>query len=151
MHDDAWWISKFEMYGFVYSDELTKKVRNIAQTEKDSKIPAPQFVVNKDGKDQFYRAQHILMTMKVFINPDVASRPEHSHLLSEPGCYDDRRAQGTQRNVPCGEEKNRNTRIVNSVLPDSFKSIPYKEDRHKQWEIFLKRNVEEDIARTKQM
>ena len=79
----------------------------------------------------------------MFINPAVASRPEHAHLLSEPGCYDD-----TQQ-VHCGEEKNKNSRLVNSKLPESFKPIPYKEDKHKKWEEYLKKKVDEEKDKAK--
>jgi SAM-dependent methyltransferase len=81
VHDDSWWIQKYESYGFKYSDKLTKDIRKVADNESSLKIPAP----NGD----IYNAQHIWLTMKVFVNPAVASLPEHAHLFYEPGCYKD--------------------------------------------------------------
>ena len=33
VHDEVWWKSKFEMYGFVYSEQLTHRVRQKARDE----------------------------------------------------------------------------------------------------------------------
>ena len=74
------------MYGFKYSESLTKKSREKAAVED---------------------AQHLRHTLLVFINPLVASRPEHAHLLAEPGCFKER----GHINVQCGEEKKEVHRI----------------------------------------
>ena len=59
------------------------------------------------------------------------------HLMSEHGCYDHK-----QRHIECGENKNRNARIVNTRLPEEFKPIAYKSDKHEEWEKYIKKNVE---------
>ena len=63
--------------------------------------------------------------------------PQHAHVLSEPGCYDDKPGS----HVHCGEEQNPRSRAVSSKLPDEFRFIPYKEENHKQWEEYMKASV----------
>ena len=57
IHDDIWWISKFESYGFIYSEELSRAVRTVASEEASNKTTS----VTGDP----YNAQHIWLTMKV--------------------------------------------------------------------------------------
>jgi Methyltransferase domain len=82
VHSDDWWIRKYEAYGFRYDADLTEQVRNIAKLEAKSKN-ANQTAPN----GEFYNAQHVWLTMKVFINPVVAALPQHAHLFPEHGCY----------------------------------------------------------------
>ena len=82
VHDNLWWISKFQCYGFRYSQELSTMVRQVAIDEYHKKIPS----VTGDP----YGAQHIWSKLKVFINPAVAALPEHAHLFAEHGCYHNR-------------------------------------------------------------
>lgn len=98
IHNDEWWINKFEMYGFKYSQSLTTKARKITDEERSKKIPLP--IQDEDGQTKVYQADHLIFTLLVFINPLVASKPEHQHLLAEPGCY-----KARNENVQCGEEK----------------------------------------------
>lgn len=144
VHDDVWWRSRFEMYGFVFSKDLTERVKRKAAEERNAKIPFP--VPVKDGEERTYTATHVNNQILVFINPLVASMPQHAHVLSEPGCYDD--APGSH--VHCGEEKNPRSRAVSSKLPDEFRFIPYKEERHKQWEEYMKASVLEDQKKEKE-
>lgn len=140
VHDDDWWRAKFTMYGFQYSEVLTMRVRDIARKEKMAGIKFP--VKDGDDKDQTYCPQHVFTSMNVFINPAVASRPEHAHLLSEPGCYNSRRPVG-DRHAACGTaEDDGDGKIINTPLPDKFNFIPYKEDKHKEWEAYLLKNTE---------
>lgn len=141
VHDDVWWQSRFELYGFVYSNELTQRIRQVAKQERDAKIPFPVHNLNKT-----YWANHVTRTMQVFVNPLVASKRKHAHLLSEPGCFDQYNKENNQH-AHCGEEKNRNSRAVNTKIPESFKFIPYKEDVHQQWERYVQQAVAEDTAR----
>ena len=174
VHSADYWIGKFELYGFRYSESLTNRVRDKARTESDSKRTFPT--------GGTYDAQHLSSRMLVFINPDVASRPEHSHLLSEPGtcnsrlhfdqtldickskranikaisprnisvgCYDETKEDG-MRNVKCGQETNERSRRVNSELPSTFDFIAFNEGKHKEWEEFLMEKVEEDEKRQEQ-
>ena len=79
VHKDDWWILKYESYGFQYSEALTKEVRSWASHEgRSSEVLAP------NGKR--YNAQHIWLSMKVFINPVVMALPQHAHLLYKYRC-----------------------------------------------------------------
>ena len=64
VHQDPWWIRKYESYGFRYSPELSEEIRTLARREDG---------IGPDGKR--FRAQHLFMSTKVFINPAVASLP----------------------------------------------------------------------------
>lgn len=130
VHNDLWWRSKFESHGFIYSEDYTKKLRSIAQVERGEKKKFPVGDVNYDGA-------RIAGTMMVFINPLVASRPEHAHLFAEPGCFVDYK----KPNVHCGEEKDLQARAVNSPIPEEYKFIPYKEEQHLAWEQCVKDSV----------
>ena len=69
VHGDWWWKNKMRMYGFVYSDELSRRCRAIAR-----------------GKADGFRSQHVYYSGMVFINPAVASLPKHAHVIGGPGC-----------------------------------------------------------------
>lgn len=105
-HEDEWWIDRLEMQGFVYSPRLTKTFRNRATTSKE------------DG----FNAQHLWNTNLVFLNPKVASKYEHAHLMGDPGCF-------TQdaRSFPCGTtpgdnptKRNEQGRSESDTLPARF-------------------------------
>jgi hypothetical protein len=81
VHPDWWWISRMEMQGFVYSEKLTKIMRFVASTTKGG------------GANE---GTHLTRTAHVYINPKVASLPQHTHLLGRYGCY---RQKGDER--PC--------------------------------------------------
>ncbi len=63
VHDDTWWINRFEMFGFKYSDALTNRVRTLAREEQRNKIPFP---VN-GTKHGTYSAQHVAGRMLVSV------------------------------------------------------------------------------------
>ena len=71
VHPAWWWKARFSALGFVYLDDLTKIVKKQAQ--------------KKDG----YRSQHLWTHLLVFVNPPVASLPEHQHLIGGDGCFVD--------------------------------------------------------------
>ena len=71
VHDDDWWIKKYEAYGFRYNPALTSEIKQVAKEEYGKEFPP-------NGKKLM--PQHILKNMKVFINP-VSRRP--SLILSE--------------------------------------------------------------------
>jgi len=125
VHDDAWWRARMEMHGFVYSEEYTKRVRKLGHEEakENHKLPV-------DDRSRVYNPIHIKSRMLVFINPLVASKPQHAHILSEGGCY----LSAEDPRVHCGEEKNPRARKVNTPIPERFKNIPYKEEQHTAWE-----------------
>ena len=89
VHQQDWWITRFKMFGFVYDESLTKTIRAVAieevgHAENNRNNASDAFAsIGPDGK--IYNAQHIWLNMLVFINPAVASLPDHAHLLAEPG------------------------------------------------------------------
>ena len=124
VHDEKWWKARMEMMGFVYSDELTKEMAGYASQDKARTdiIPAME-----DGKS-YSVGQHLWSTLQVFINPLVASLPEHAHLLAEHGCY------SNKKGIECGKAGNN----VDSVLPDSFKPLKITEEMDKEWADLVK-------------
>jgi hypothetical protein len=66
VHDDIWWISKFQSYGFVYSPGLTEMVKSVATKEMRSGI------ISMTGDK--YNAQHLYSTMKVRVGSHEYSR-----------------------------------------------------------------------------
>eukprot|EP00591_Stephanopyxis_turris_P009576 CAMPEP_0195525506 /NCGR_PEP_ID=MMETSP0794_2-20130614/25992_1 /TAXON_ID=515487 /ORGANISM="Stephanopyxis turris, Strain CCMP 815" /LENGTH=357 /DNA_ID=CAMNT_0040655985 /DNA_START=121 /DNA_END=1194 /DNA_ORIENTATION=- len=86
VHKKEWWIQKYESYGFQYSETLTNQVKNWAKEGK-------KLYTGPGGK--YYDGFYIRATMKVFINPTVASLPQHAHLFPELGCF--QRGENTHR------------------------------------------------------
>ena len=70
VHPDWWWVARMELAGFVYSPMLTNLVWRVAT----------RFRNQGNG-------QHIIHTTHVYINPKVASLPEHAHLMGMLGCF----------------------------------------------------------------
>jgi SAM-dependent methyltransferase len=86
VHNQEWWISRFRLFGFDYDEHLTKKIRDVALQERHHAGENPSDRFASIGPDENpYNAQHIWLNMLVFVNPAVASLPEHAHLLAEPG------------------------------------------------------------------
>jgi len=135
VHDDDWWILKFEMLGFRYNEKLTEEIRHLAKHDK--RIETDLF----DGAPKTYNSQHVWLNMLVFINPAVTSLPQHSHLLVDHGCYNTSEdVEGVGRvivNRKCGTEK---TQLEESIPPPEFE--PYRidnpEKRHNDWEKWVK-------------
>lgn len=132
VHNERWWLSKFEAYGFRYSADLTSMVRRIGLKEQMKKIPS------MTGEP--YNAQHLWNKLIVFINPAVAALPEHVHLFAEHGCYHNRsgdnighRECGTGGRAGKGE----------SVLPKSFYPLTLTDDMDKAWEDLIKKNIKQ--------
>lgn len=79
-------MGRFMAAGFAHFPDLTKVIRKIPLDEKDflreawnvSSIFEPQ--VGAVG-------QYIFTSMEVYLNPAVASLPEHDHLFAGDGCY----------------------------------------------------------------
>lgn len=138
VHTDDWWITKFQMYGFVYSPHLTQTIRENAQPEK-------QITTNLTGaKDGRYNAQHIWLHMMVFINPEVASLPQHAHLMAEEGCYKDKTVDRSGKKVlihrECGTGRNNQHE---TKLPDEFKPIRIDnpEKKREDWEAWVNSHI----------
>mmetsp|Transcript_1007 Transcript_1007/g.1550 ORF Transcript_1007/g.1550 Transcript_1007/m.1550 type:complete len:389 (-) Transcript_1007:53-1219(-) len=134
VHDEAHWIQKFTMFGFVYSEELSKSVHAIAMSEKN----------NNNGtlpNGMPLNAQHVWLTLKVFINPAVASLPQHAHLLAEPGCFL-KTEKGERVNRECGTGDSERAKIE-SVLPDEFKPLEMTENMDHAWFEHVKARVKD--------
>lgn len=118
VHKQEWWISRLQSFGFVYSNELTERMRQKAKKENQSDDP--------------YNAQHIWMNLLVFINPSVASLPEHGHLLAEPGCF-----QGNDIPNKYCHEATPGSPETYAKLPDNYHHILFKEAKQELWENYL--------------
>ena len=130
-HNELWWISKFTGYGFVYSLELTNKVRRVALKEYNQKIPS------MTGEP--YNAQHLWNKLIVFINPAVAALPEHAHLFAEHGCYHNRSGDVIVHRE-CGTGK---AGKGESVLPKSWYALEMTDEMDKAWEDLVRKNIKQ--------
>lgn len=126
VHQDDWWIRKYESYGFRYDAALTEKVRSIANQEvQNTNVTAP------NGNN--YNAQHVWLTMKVFVNPVVAAHPQHAHLFPEHGCYG-----GTRIPRVCGSGKGRE---LESVLPASYWPLEPTKEQDEEWAKLIRKHI----------
>ena len=66
VNEHWWWHARFTAAGFVRLDELSEIVRG-HQSPKQSK--------------------HLAHGLQVFLNPRVASLPQHKHLFGGKGCF----------------------------------------------------------------
>lgn len=123
VHDDEWWINKFESFGFKYSQRLTEQIRKIALRESSAKK-----VYGPDGKPS--NAQHIWLNMQVFVNPVVASLPQHAHLFAEHGCYGGRGDGGSILHKECGEGRGGEKE---SKLPASYYPLIMTPEQDEAW------------------
>jgi Methyltransferase domain len=130
VHLDDYWIRKYEAYGFKYDEALTKQVRGWASQEAGSGKVGPT--------GQKYGAQHISLSMKVFINPVVAALPEHAHLFFEHGCYEGRGEKGEMINRQCGTGKNGG---LESAIPPSFFPVNLTGDMDQAWDDLIRSKV----------
>ena len=122
VHDNDWWVTKFESFGFKYSSSLTQKVRHIATNERDHGT-----ALGPDGSE--YNAQHVWLTMQVYINPAVASLPEHTHLFSEHGCFKARVGK-EMVHKECGTLRGGENE---SKLPKSFYPLELTTEQDEAW------------------
>ena len=83
LFSDDWWRVRWEAAGFVYSEFLTKKSRSIAMKDQQLK----NLTLDMRDDHLYFVGQHIYLNVQVFINPIVASLPEHSHLFAEVSLY----------------------------------------------------------------
>lgn len=127
VHDDDWWQMRFESYGFVFSKILTDKARGVAGEEMRSGTPSPV-------EGQNYNAQHLRINLQVFINPSVASLPEHQHLLAEHGCYGGKNDKG-RIHIECGGE---NDKEKLTALPASYQPLALDSEMDTKWENMIK-------------
>jgi Methyltransferase domain len=127
IHDDEWWIQKYESYGLRYSGKLTQKAKKwVNEEERNQTISG----MGPNGKP--YYAQHVSMSVKVFINPMVASLPQHAHLFPHHGCFENFPPIQTR---PCLAEN------LETVLPSSFDPIPFKQSKHDEWLLMVREKL----------
>lgn len=127
VHQDDWWIRKYESFGFRYDAELTDKFKMIASQEKST---------GEAPNGEHYNAQHIWLTLKVFINPAVASLPHHAHLFFEHGCFESRGGKPRK----CGDG-NSPQASVESVLPQGFFPLELTDSQDDAWHELVKSHI----------
>lgn len=140
VHDETWWIHRMEMFGFVYSEDLTHKIREKAIKEQYNGTAPNGMPLN---------GQHIWLIMKVFINPAVASLPQHAHLLAEPGCFHGY----TKGHRECGqgEDGNAGTQTkLETVLPQEYRAIPTNPKQDDDWYQHVKARVKDKTKEGKE-
>lgn len=120
VHSHDWWVRKYESYGFRYSPELTEQVRNWAKEGKKEYT----------GPKGYYDGFYIRVTMKVFVNPMVASLPEHAHLFPEVGCFAGKDEKKMRINRKCDEEHHE-TPLTESFHP--LKLTPEMDEKWNTW------------------
>jgi hypothetical protein len=130
VHDDEWWINKYELYGLRYSAKLTARVREWAKQESSNAT-----AIAPDGNR--YNAQHIWLTMKVFTNPVVASLPQHAHLFPELGCYGGRE-NGKIIHRECGTGKEG---ALETPLDKSLYPLELTSEMDKEWDDLIRKNL----------
>ncbi|KAL7530607.1 hypothetical protein ACHAXR_003590 [Thalassiosira sp. AJA248-18] len=128
VHDDDWWRVRWEAAGFVYSQHLTSTARNIATKDQSLK----NMTLDMKPDHLYFVGQHIYLNVQVFINPMVASLPEHAHLFAEHGCFGGKDENKKQIHVDCSDTDNAKGNIL-TPLPESFKPLTLNDDMDKQW------------------
>jgi len=78
--------------------------------------------------------------MKVFINPVVASLPQHAHLFPELGCFV-KREEGklVQRECGVGKEEHKTTE---TKLPDSYTPLKLTEEMDEKWNEMIRSKLD---------
>ncbi|KAL7529792.1 hypothetical protein ACHAXR_003157, partial [Thalassiosira sp. AJA248-18] len=127
IHNHDWWQVKMEAMGFVYSDSLTKTMRDKARQDIHRKDLVKDMI--KKNQTSYNVAQHLWTTLQVFINPLVASLPEHAHLFAEHGCLHQKE---------CGKEGLGGGVSELTPLPESFKPLPMTKEMDDQWMDLIK-------------
>mmetsp|Transcript_42123 Transcript_42123/g.62388 ORF Transcript_42123/g.62388 Transcript_42123/m.62388 type:complete len:400 (-) Transcript_42123:26-1225(-) len=131
VHEDTWWIQKFELYGFKYSPELTQKVRQEAGKETSQKGTAPN--------GGTYNPQHLWLSIMVFLNPAVGALPQHHHLLAEDGCYDAASGVGKILHRKCGSDPHA---TEETALDSNWEALTLTDEMDRKWEELVKKNVQ---------
>jgi len=128
VHDDDWWRLRWEAAGFIYSESLTKSVRSIAMKDQNRK----DLTLDMKEGHLYFVGQHIYLNMQVFINPMVASLPEHAHLFAEHGCFGGKDpVTKKQIHVDCTDQNAKGE--ILTPLPESFKPLVLNDDMDKAW------------------
>lgn len=126
IHPDSWWIQKFESYGFRYSANLTEQSKHWAEMDYQN-----QTVLAPNGKE--FDPQHLATSLKVFVNPAVASLPQHQHLFPRHGCFLDYQDTGFRSKTRlCGIPGHPEAHLE-TPLPDSFFPLSVTPEMHQRW------------------
>jgi hypothetical protein len=121
VHQDDWWIRKFELYGFKYMPDMTAQVREEARQEA---FHGPLAVNGEKPNPQN------LYNVLVFFNPAVGALPQHAHLFAEPGCFKSR-INGNSTLKDCGTGVGADGE---TPLPPEYLALPIVEANQKRWE-----------------
>lgn len=125
VHDDDWWIHKYELYGFKYMHELTLELRETARQEAmTGKLAVNGEKINPQN----------LYTMMVFFNPAVGALPQHSHLFAEPGCFN---VTG-KGHMDCGVAGGR---PEETPLAMQYRALPVLEENQRKWETHIRKFI----------
>lgn len=124
VHKDDWWIRKYELYGFKYDAALTSQVRTWAK-EDSNRGTAPN--------GEKFLPQHIILSMKVFVNPAVAALPEHAHLFPEHGCLKTWTPEKGPEGRPCSAAKGE------SEIDPSFFPLKLTPQMDEDWDQHIKK------------
>mmetsp|Transcript_29752 Transcript_29752/g.54638 ORF Transcript_29752/g.54638 Transcript_29752/m.54638 type:complete len:127 (-) Transcript_29752:223-603(-) len=116
-----------ESSGFVYSESLTKEMRDKSRSDSN-RLDLVNDMKKPDAKSTYSVAQHLWGTMQVFINPLVASLPEHAHLFAEHGCY-----AGGKKGNECGKAGTGAGSEQLTPLPESFKPLKLTQEMDDRW------------------
>ena len=133
VHEDDWWIGKLESFGFRYNANMTEVVRAIVSKKAQQVAP--------NGKR--YRALHISRGLKVFINPVVASLPQHAHLFPEHGCFGGSNKDKSPIHRRCGSGREA---VLETKLDPSFHPIRLTPEMDRIWENEVRRHIGVDAA-----
>ena len=121
-----------ESSGFIYNDYLTTEMRKKAK-EDSARLDLVEDMKTK-GRNHYAVAQHLWTTLQVYINPLVASLPEHQHLFAEHGCYNPHTSKDPvlKGHDECGKKDGE------TALPASYKALPQTSDMDDQWMALIK-------------
>jgi hypothetical protein len=112
-----------ESMGFVYSEYLTKMMREKAGEDKDR----TDLLKSMEEGKMYHVAQHLRINLLVFINPLVTVLPRHMHLFAEHGCFDGR----SKTLVECGKNGTQSEGLT--ALPDRYKPLELTSEMDKAW------------------
>ena len=145
IHPDDWWIRKFELYGFRYDDELTQQARAWAEEDTNSSLLAPN--------GQALYPQHLLLSLKVFVNPAVGALPRHQHLFPDDGCFLEYSFGEAflSRRRPCGSPGPEGTEHhLETPLPPHMLPLPLTADMHRRWNDTIAARLQGEVPRSPQ-
>jgi hypothetical protein len=113
VHGHEWWKGRFLASGFVHFPDLTKVIRKIPLDEKDFLKEAMNASSIFDPRVGGV-GQYIFISMEVYVNPAIASLPEHEHLFAGDGCYKGPHYDNIDGGIPCTGEDS---------LPERYNSL----------------------------